>query len=58
MNMWPLTDEQVLKKWTVDELDMLHNLAGLGAEWMESDRRAHLLSIEKGVDTHSSSPRT
>lgn len=39
-------DSSILKKYTVDELDMLHNLVGLGPEWQKSYRRKELLEIE------------
>jgi hypothetical protein len=33
---------EVLARWSLDELDMLHALVGLGPEWMASERRAEL----------------
>jgi hypothetical protein len=39
-------NDAILKKYTVDELDMLHDLVGLGAEWSQSARRAKLVKIE------------
>lgn len=30
------------ERWTLDELDGLHNRVGLGAEWQRSERRAEL----------------
>lgn len=41
-----LSDDEVLRKWTVDELDMLHNISGLGPEWRASERRAELKKLE------------
>jgi len=46
LNFFPLTDEQVLARWTIDELDMLHDISGLGDLWQKSDRRAHLKKVE------------
>jgi hypothetical protein len=40
-------DDSIIQKYTVDELDMLHNLVGLGPEWLKSERRAELVAIEK-----------
>lgn len=40
-------DDSIIQKYTVDELDMLHKLVGLGPQWMESERRAELVAIEK-----------
>lgn len=40
-------DASILKKYTVDQLDMLHNLVGLGPDWVKSDVRAELVEIEK-----------
>lgn len=39
-------DDSIIQKYTVDELDMLHNLVGLGPQWMKSERRAELVKIE------------
>lgn len=41
-----LLDEDILKKWTVDQLDMLHAIAGLGDEWKASERRDRLKKRE------------
>lgn len=46
MNFFPLTDKDILARWSVDDLDMLHRISGLGEEWMASDRRAELKKIE------------
>jgi hypothetical protein len=40
-------DDSIIQKYTVDQLDMLHNLVGLGPQWLKSERRAELVAIEK-----------
>jgi len=39
-------ERNILKKYTVDELDLLHDLVGLGKEWRASSNRADLVAIE------------
>jgi hypothetical protein len=34
-------------QYSVAELDILHARAGLGYEWMKSERREYLLSLER-----------
>lgn len=38
--------EEVLKKYTVEELDLFHTYLGIGKEWKASDRRKELKTIE------------
>lgn len=40
-------DKEILQKYTVDQLDLLHDLCGLGEEWKHSERRKELVEIEK-----------
>jgi len=37
---------EVLKKWSVAELDVLHKYIGIGYEWLDSERRIELVRIE------------
>jgi hypothetical protein len=39
-------DDSVLRKYTVDQLDFLHDLVGKGEEWKASDNRKELVEIE------------
>lgn len=46
INFFPLTDHQILERWTVDELDMLHDISGMGRQWRDSEHRAVLKKME------------
>lgn len=46
LDFFPLSDNDILQRWTVGELDRLHDLIGLGNQWQTSDRRAELKKIE------------
>ncbi len=37
---------EVLKKWSVYDLDRMHDYVGLGPEWLDSERRIELVRIE------------
>lgn len=39
-------DDSILRKYTVDQLDFLHDLVGKGAEWKASENRKTLVEIE------------
>jgi hypothetical protein len=40
-------DDDIIQKYTVEQLDMLHDICGLGEEWRKSSRRKELVRIEE-----------
>lgn len=42
INFFPLNDEDILQRWTIDELDMLHDISGYGENWQQSECRGRL----------------
>ena len=42
---------EILKTWTVAELDILHDSICMGTEWRASERREELMQIEEEEQT-------
>lgn len=42
-----LVDKTILQKYTVAELDKMHDLIGQGRDWKYSSKRKKLVQIEK-----------